>query len=66
MSNSSTTTPVQSPKIKLIAGQANTFAALLSVLHLIPLAEQPGTLAMLADFADELARDLSALVGGAA
>jgi|GEM_PF-5751582 len=62
----STTTPVQSPKIKLIAGQASTFAALLSVLHLLPPAEQPDTLTMLADFADELASDLAALVRGAA
>lgn len=63
-------TPVQTPSkseaIKRIAGYANAVNALLETYLLIPAADQADILAVAASMADDVARDLAALNGGAA
>jgi hypothetical protein len=51
--------------IKRIVGQANAVSALLSVVDALPIIGQHDTLCICAGFADDIAADLSTLVGGA-
>lgn len=51
--------------IKRISDDANTFAALLSVIGVFPRAEQQSTLIICADIARGVSSDLDLLVGGA-
>ncbi|MDQ1919399.1 hypothetical protein [Massilia pseudoviolaceinigra] len=64
----STNTPVQTPSeiIKRIAGYSNAVTALLETYDMLPAADQADILAVASSMADDIARDLAALVGGAA
>ena len=64
----STNTSVLSPSdtIKRIAGYANAVTALLETLDLIPEADRVDILAVASSMADDVARDLAVLIGGAA
>lgn len=65
---SSTRTSVQSraQTIACLAGNANTVAALLSVIEILPAGDQDNALSTCASIAAELAHGLEALVGGVA
>ena len=64
----STNTPVQSQSeiIKRIAGYSNAVTALLETYDFIAAADQADILAVARSMADDVARDLAALVGSAA
>lgn len=65
---SSTCTPVQSRTESLtrLSGHANTASALLSIIGMLPPAEQQGALVTCASVLADVSRDLDALIGGAA
>ncbi len=65
---SSTRTPVQSLPESLIrlSGHANTVSALLSVIALLPAAEQQNALVTCVSILADVSRDIEALIGGAA
>ncbi|MDQ1923212.1 hypothetical protein [Massilia pseudoviolaceinigra] len=64
----STNTPVQIPSeiIKRIAGYSNAVTALFETYDFLAAADQTDILAVAGSMSDEIARDLAALVGGAA
>lgn len=63
----SANTPAQSRSetIKRLAGSANAVAALLAAIDLLPEAGKHDVLATCSSIANDVARDLVALVGGA-
>lgn len=65
---SSTCTPVQSRTQTLIrlSGNANTVSALLSIIGVLPAADQHGALVTCASILADVSRDLDTLIGGAA
>jgi hypothetical protein len=65
---SSTCTPVQSRTESLtrLSGHANTVSALLSIIGMLPPAEQQGALMTCASILADVSRDLDAMIGGAA
>lgn len=65
---SSVCTPVQSRTQTLtrLSGNANTVCALLSVIGILPPADQPGALLTCSQILADVSRDLDALIGGAA
>lgn len=65
---SSNCTPVQSRTESLtrLSGQANTAAALLSLIGMLPPAEQQDALVTCASILTDVSRDLETLIGGAA
>lgn len=65
---SSTCTPVQSRTESLtrLSGHANTVSALLSIIGMLPAADQQGALVTCASILSDVSRDLETLIGGAA
>ena len=65
---SSTRTPVQSRTESLtrLSGHANTVSALLSIIGMLPAAEQQVALVTCASLLADVSRDLEAMIGGAA
>lgn len=61
-----TPVPTQSELIRRVAGTADTIGGLLAVFGLFPAEDQHETLVVASRLADDLARDLAALVGGEA
>lgn len=63
-----TCTPVQSRTESLtrLSGHANTAAALLSLISMLPPSEQQGTLVTCASILADVSRDIETLIGGAA
>jgi hypothetical protein len=49
-----------------LSGHANTASALLSIIGMLPPAEQQGALVTCASVLADVSRDLDALIGGAA
>lgn len=65
---SCTCTPVQSRTESLtrLSGHANTAAALLSLIGMLPPTEQQGAMVTCASILADVSRDLETLIGGAA
>lgn len=65
---SSTCTPVQSctESLTRLSGHANTVSALLSIVGMLPAADQQGALVTCASILADVSRDLETLIGGAA